>query len=102
MSASSGDANNSCLTLPPKINSLGFSVPGYIHDNVLQYALPQLEVQVVLIFFLTQVFHWGLKHVGVTCFVSQLLVSNLPLHLLCSLWRKAPQRSLWFVVRLGS
>lgn len=62
-----------CLTLPPKVNSMGFR-NGYMKNDVMQYTLPQLEIQMILVFALTQLCHLFLRRLGVTAFVSQLVV----------------------------
>ncbi|KAL3741521.1 hypothetical protein ACJRO7_017054 [Eucalyptus globulus] len=62
-----------CITLPPKINSQGMQVKGYEEGGVLRYEMPQLELQVVFIFAVTQVFHFVLKRVGLPSFATQIL-----------------------------
>ncbi|KAI4368927.1 hypothetical protein MLD38_017428 [Melastoma candidum] len=66
-----------CLDLPPKVNSPGLSSPEFLTNGVLQYSLPQLEIQIILILFLTQLLHSYLKRFGVALIVSQLLVGIL-------------------------
>lgn len=63
-----------CMTLPPKINSQGFQVKGYWEHGVLQFAMPQLQLQMVFIFAVSQACHFVLKHVGLPPFATQLLV----------------------------
>ncbi|KAI4368977.1 hypothetical protein MLD38_017474 [Melastoma candidum] len=61
-----------CIALPPKVNSMGFR-NDYMKNHVMQYAMPQLELQMVLVFALTHLCHFFLKRLGVTSFVSQLV-----------------------------
>ncbi|XP_030470756.1 cation/H(+) antiporter 4-like [Syzygium oleosum] len=62
-----------CMTLPPKINSQGLQVKGYWEHGVLQFAMPQLQLQMVFIFAVSQACHFVLKHVGLPPFATQLL-----------------------------
>lgn len=65
---------NTCKTFPPKINSQGVQVTGYREHGVLQYALPQMELQMVFTFAAAQACHFVLKRVSLPPFASQLLV----------------------------
>lgn len=83
-----------CITLPPKISSKGIGVPGYQKGHVLQYGLPQLELQMITIFVFTQVCYFILKPFRLPAFVSQLLVRPLILFLLCSSQAKVNRLSV--------
>ncbi|KAI4379171.1 hypothetical protein MLD38_005501 [Melastoma candidum] len=65
-----------CITLPPKVNSNGFG-DAYAQNRVIQFSLPQLELQMVVIFTLTQLCHFLLRRLGATPFVSQLLAGMI-------------------------
>ncbi|XP_030551524.2 cation/H(+) antiporter 4-like [Rhodamnia argentea] len=62
-----------CITLPPKINSHGLQVKGYWERGVFQFAMPQMQLQMVLIFAVSQAFHFILKRVGLPPFATQTL-----------------------------
>jgi hypothetical protein len=57
------------------INSQGLW--NYIRSGTMAFSLPLLELQMVLIFILTQAFHYALKRYGVTKLTTQLLVRAL-------------------------
>ncbi|KAJ0006818.1 hypothetical protein Pint_29639 [Pistacia integerrima] len=68
----------SCILLPPKINSDGllreFGDKDY---KWLDYASPRLQLIIVLIFVLTQGFHYVLKHLGLPIMTSQIIAGVL-------------------------
>jgi hypothetical protein len=64
-----------CFPLPPRINSQGMW--NYIHLRNIPFGVPLLELQMILIFTLTQVSHYVLKRYGVPKFTTQLLVRAL-------------------------
>ncbi|GKV22314.1 hypothetical protein SLEP1_g32195 [Rubroshorea leprosula] len=66
--------HRTCLIFPPMINSVG--IWGYLQNtenNPLVYALPRLELQILLAFFVTHSLHFIFKRIGLPIFVSQLL-----------------------------
>ena len=68
-----------CLLLPPKINSLGLSkffVEGQ-EDDMLGYLMPNIQLQMAVIFCITQAFHFGLKRLGFSALISQILVNSM-------------------------
>uniref|UniRef100_A0A6N2MT39 Uncharacterized protein n=1 Tax=Salix viminalis TaxID=40686 RepID=A0A6N2MT39_SALVM len=68
-----------CLLLPPKINSLGLSkffVEGQ-EDDMLGYLMPNIQLQMAVIFCITQAFHFGLKRLGFSALISQILAGIL-------------------------
>lgn len=70
-----------CYQFPPMINSQGMW--NYIHLRNIPFAVPLLEVQMILIFILIQASHYVLKRYGVPKFTTQLVVRacSLPLPL---------------------
>jgi hypothetical protein len=64
-----------CIDLPPLVHSQGIWT--YIHSGTVQSTLPLLQLQMVLIFTLTQASHYILKRYGVPKFTTQLLVRAL-------------------------
>ncbi|KAK0594779.1 hypothetical protein LWI29_000442 [Acer saccharum] len=77
------NATRVCLTIPPKIQSAGLGPDIFRNksdDNIAaanykwyNYSLPRLELQIALIFVLTQFFHFFLKRLGLPLFTSQLI-----------------------------
>ncbi|KAJ6746265.1 hypothetical protein OIU74_028858 [Salix koriyanagi] len=68
-----------CLLLPPKINSLGLSkffVEGQ-EDDMLGYLMPNIQLQMAVIFCITQAFNFGLKRLGFSALISQILAGIL-------------------------
>lgn len=63
------------ILLPPKINSSGL-LRELDDKNYrwLDYASPRLQLLIVLIFLLTQGFHYFLKHFGLPIMTSQIVV----------------------------
>ncbi|GLT53240.1 hypothetical protein SLA2020_265260 [Shorea laevis] len=61
-----------CIDLPLVVHSQGLW--NYIHMGTLPFPLPLIQLQMVLIFTLTQVFHYILKRYGLPKFTTQLLV----------------------------
>ncbi|KAA8542522.1 hypothetical protein F0562_023674 [Nyssa sinensis] len=58
-----------CVKFPPKIHSVGF----WDKRNPLSYSLPTLELQMVIIFALTRLFHFPLKKLGFPKLFSQIV-----------------------------
>ncbi|KAK6241116.1 hypothetical protein SCA6_006505 [Theobroma cacao] len=69
-----------CLKFPPKVSSPGLAA--YILSNeqnekFTDFAAPRLHLQMILIFALTQIIHYLLKHLGLPIFISQILAGIL-------------------------
>ncbi|GMI92868.1 cation/H+ exchanger 4 [Hibiscus trionum] len=70
-----------CLTFPPPVFSPGLisllSHQGHNEidkpGNLMEYAAPRLQLQMIVIFLLTQAIHCVLKHLRLPVFISQLL-----------------------------
>ncbi|XP_039045081.1 cation/H(+) antiporter 4-like [Hibiscus syriacus] len=65
-----------CLVFPPKVVSPGLPalfLGKYRHRTLLDYSAPRLQLQVVVIFVLTQIIHSLLKNLGLPLFISQIL-----------------------------
>ncbi|KAE8668305.1 putative Cation/H+ exchanger 4 [Hibiscus syriacus] len=61
-----------CLAYPPKVTTRGLLA--YRHGiDVLDYSVPRLQLQMVVIYVLTQILHSLLKNVGLPLFISQIL-----------------------------
>lgn len=65
-----------CIHMPPKVVSDGFFGTGSQHLSPMVTSLPLLELQIVIIFAITQCLHLLLKRLGAPYFVSQVLVIN--------------------------
>ncbi|XVE79371.1 hypothetical protein DITRI_Ditri14bG0053100 [Diplodiscus trichospermus] len=66
-----------CIILPPKINSAGIWEDVASPSVILKYSLPLLELQMLLIFFVTQVVFSFLKHLGIPLFASQMVAGMI-------------------------
>ncbi|KAM7278627.1 hypothetical protein ACFE04_005761 [Oxalis oulophora] len=68
-----------CVELPPKVNSIGILGTDGVRehevkvDQVMSYSLPRLELEIVLIFVLSQVCHLLLKRAKTPIFVSHMI-----------------------------
>ncbi|EEF38951.1 monovalent cation:proton antiporter, putative [Ricinus communis] len=62
-----------CTKLPPNINSNGIWENINSPNSVLTYSLPLLQLQIIMIFFITQACHFVLKHFGFPIIISQLI-----------------------------
>ncbi|CAL5374564.1 unnamed protein product [Camellia sinensis] len=59
-----------CVRFPPKVHSVGL----WDAKDPFTYALPALEVQMVTIFFLTQLLHYPLRRFGIPRIFSEIMV----------------------------
>ncbi|XP_071722624.1 cation/H(+) antiporter 4-like [Rutidosis leptorrhynchoides] len=67
---------NICLILPPRVNSLGiWSTED--EKKFMDYSLPRLEMEIVLLFVISQVCHFLLKRIGSPIFISQMIAGGL-------------------------
>ncbi|KAM7252939.1 hypothetical protein ACFE04_025557 [Oxalis oulophora] len=68
-----------CVEFPPKVNSIGILGTDGVRehevkaDQVMSYSLPRLELEIVLIFVLSQVCHLLLKRAKTPIFVSHMI-----------------------------
>jgi hypothetical protein len=85
---------NECTQLPPMVNSKGLW--NYIHYGTIPYTLPVIQLQMVLIFAITQASHYVLKRYGVPKLTSQLFVSAL-FHFLSSLFLLFAHIYIYFI-----
>ncbi|PQM41060.1 hypothetical protein Pyn_02002 [Prunus yedoensis var. nudiflora] len=60
-----------CVEFPPHIHSAG--IFSYKTSAGLPYTLPNLEMQMVLIFCMTQAFYFVLRYFGVPRFSTQII-----------------------------
>ena len=79
-STGSYQEKQTCFVLPSKINSLGlatyFAEGGKDYD-MLGYSMPNIQLQLTVIFFITQAFHFVLKRIGFPAIISQILVNSM-------------------------
>lgn len=75
---SAGQNDDVCM-LNLKLHSPGIMADGL--DNFLGYTLPRLQLQLALMFLLTQSFHLLLRGFNLPRIVSEILVLSLPLSL---------------------
>ncbi|KAE8722919.1 putative Cation/H+ exchanger 4 [Hibiscus syriacus] len=73
-----------CLVFPPKVTSPG--LPALLlgkhgYGNLLDYSAPRLQLQMIVIFVLTQILHSLLKNLGLPLFISQILVIAALIHM---------------------
>lgn len=61
-----------CVEFPPHIHSAG--IFSYKTSAGIPYTLPNLEMQMVLIFCMTQAFYFVLRYFGVPRFSTQVIV----------------------------
>ncbi|KAI9160132.1 hypothetical protein LWI28_005377 [Acer negundo] len=77
------NATRVCLTIPPKVQSAGLGPDIFRNESDddiaaanykwYNYSLPRLELQITLIFVVTQFFHFFLKRLGLPLLTSQLI-----------------------------
>ncbi|KAA8542521.1 hypothetical protein F0562_023673 [Nyssa sinensis] len=58
-----------CIRFPPKIHSIGF----WNNEDPFQYSVPVAELQMVVIFVLTQLLHFPLKRFGIPSLFSEIM-----------------------------
>ncbi|KAM7272341.1 hypothetical protein ACFE04_027004 [Oxalis oulophora] len=68
------DMSKYCVTFPPRVNSVGI----FINEKndkfyVMDYALPRLELEILLIFVFGQAFHFILRRAETPIFVSHMI-----------------------------
>lgn len=62
-----------CVRFPPKIHSVGI----WDEKEPLAYSVPTLEMQIVVIFALTQLLHFPLQRLGIPRLLSEIMVLSL-------------------------
>lgn len=60
-----------CVTLPPRGFSVGFFKKG---SSPWIYSVPTIEFQLIIIYLLTQIFHFPLKRIGFPKIASEIFV----------------------------
>ncbi|KAF5446831.1 hypothetical protein F2P56_032430 [Juglans regia] len=60
-----------CVHLPGRIHSAGMW--NYFHSGRFLFSLPQFEIQMIVVFLITQAFHYMFKRQGMPPFTSQLI-----------------------------
>lgn len=78
-STGSYQEKQACFVLPPKINSLGLATyfAGGKDYDMLGYSMPNIQLQLTVIFFITQAFHFVLKRIRFPAIISQILVNSM-------------------------
>ncbi|XP_022732135.1 LOW QUALITY PROTEIN: cation/H(+) antiporter 12-like [Durio zibethinus] len=66
-----------CIVLPPKVNSTGVWENTSSQSVILNYSLPLLELQMLLIFLVTHVIYSFLEPLGIPLFASQMVAGMI-------------------------
>ncbi|KAF4380467.1 hypothetical protein F8388_024760 [Cannabis sativa] len=64
---------NTCIELPPQVNSQGFWKKQNQDNGLLKNSLPELELQIVMIFCMSHSFHFLFKRLGIPKLSSDIL-----------------------------
>ncbi|XP_039035947.1 cation/H(+) antiporter 3-like [Hibiscus syriacus] len=66
-----------CTTFPPRVNSVGIWENPTSPLEIFRYSLPLLEIEMLVVFFVTRLIYFILKPLGVTLFASQMFAGMM-------------------------